>query len=169
MSGAAAVFDSAVPDEVFAIDLPTSGDGSMRSIAALKLAHWIDEYNPEFGFIELVTPGGGRNQGRGSSPTSGFRFGMGYGALRATVECCGVKYTLVVPPKWKKSYGLLGLSKDPDAKTHSREMATKLFPKSADLFVRVKDHQRAEAALIARYGARARGFVDPHPPAGALL
>ena len=38
-------------------------------------------------------------------------------------------------------------------KAASRGMATELFPHIADQFRRVKDDGRAEAALIARYGA----------------
>ena len=38
-------------------------------------------------------------------------------------------------------------------KAASRGMATELFPDFADQFRRVKDDGRAEAALIARYGA----------------
>ena len=39
------------------------------------------------------------------------------------------------------------------AKDQSRALASNLFPQSAYLFKRVKDDGRAEAALIAYYGA----------------
>jgi crossover junction endodeoxyribonuclease RuvC len=53
----------------------------------------------------------------------------------------------VTPAKWKKHFGL---NRD---KGVSRSKATERFPEYANLFSRVKDDGRAEAALIALYGA----------------
>ena len=69
----------------------------------------------------------------------------GIDGLRAVVALCNVPYHLVSPVKWKRHFAL-----DSD-KERSRALAIRLWP-GVGLFSRVKDHNRAEAALIARYG-----------------
>jgi crossover junction endodeoxyribonuclease RuvC len=54
----------------------------------------------------------------------------------------------VSPQKWKRHFGLTS------DKDESRRAASRLLPKSAHLWARVKDDGRAEAALLAIYGAR---------------
>lgn len=109
-----------------------------------------------FGLGQLLIPSrSGRNiaileqvsamPGQGVSST--FRFGEGYGALKMALIGHGYELHLVTPARWKKHFGL---SKD---KGVSRGLASRRFPKSSHLFTRVKDDGRAEAALIALYGA----------------
>ena len=81
------------------------------------------------------------------SSVATFRFGMGYGALIACVAANKTPMHLVTPQKWKKHFGL---TSDKDT---SRQLAMQRFPDYADKFVRKKDDGRAEAALIALYGA----------------
>ena len=83
---------------------------------------------------------------RGQGVTSLFRFGQSYGATQMAVAAHKIPMQFVTPAKWK-SY--LGLSRD---KGVSRSLASQRFPKQADLFKRVKDDGRAEAALLALYG-----------------
>ena len=83
---------------------------------------------------------------RGQGVTSMFRFGQSYGATQMAVAAHKIPMQFVTPAKWK-SY--LGLSRD---KGVSRSLASQRFPKQADLFKRVKDDGRAEAALLALYG-----------------
>lgn len=78
--------------------------------------------------------------------SSAFRFGQGYGAIEMALVGHGWERHYVTPPTWKKHFKL---SKD---KGVSRSMAAQRFPAQADLFARVKDDGRAEAALIALYG-----------------
>ena len=121
--------------EVIAIDIP-SADGEIdigAVIDQLKL------FNPTVAFIERASA----RPGQGVSST--FNFGAAYGALKACVAAHGVPVHLVSPAKWKKHFGL-----DSD-KEKSRALAIRLWPRS-EAFRRKKDHGRAEAALIARYG-----------------
>lgn len=76
-----------------------------------------------------------------------FTFGQGYGALRMAIIGHGYEDRYVTPPVWKKHFRL---SKD---KGVSRAYASTRFPTYAHLFSRDKDDGRAEAALIALYGA----------------
>ncbi len=83
----------------------------------------------------------------GQGVTSMFRFGQGYGALEMSCAAIGAGLRYVTPGKWKKHFGI---SSD---KGGSRAVASQRFPAQAGLFTRAKDDGRAEAALIALYGA----------------
>jgi len=78
--------------------------------------------------------------------SSVFKFGATYGALRAIVTLLNIPTHLVTATKWKRFFAL---SSD---KEQSRALALRLWP-GTNLFSRKKDHNRAEASLIARYGA----------------
>lgn len=81
--------------------------------------------------------------------SSMFTLGEGYGFLQATVMTLGLPLDFVRPAEWKRKLGLTNADK-----TGSRAMAARLFPDQAELFARVKDHGRAESALLAVYARR---------------
>lgn len=82
--------------------------------------------------------------GRPSQSSSAmFTFARDYGVILGVLGAHAVPVELVTPASWKKA---LRLSKD---KTASRQRACELWPDRSDLFARVKDDGRAEAALIA--------------------
>lgn len=93
-------------------------------------------------FIELV----GARPGQGV--TSMFSFGTTYGLLRGAIAACGIPRTYVTPAKWKK---VLGVAAEKDS---ARARASQLMPQHAHYWPLVKDDGRAEAAMIALYGAR---------------
>lgn len=136
-----------------AIDLPVMPDGSKSQIDELALARWLDLVKATHAVIENVRampsiPG--KDAGRRSmGAASAFRFGMAAGQIRATLRVSGIAPTFVEPSVWKRHFRLEG----PD-KEQSRQLALKLWPWSGYLLRRKKDHQRAEAMLIAKWGAR---------------
>lgn len=79
--------------------------------------------------------------------SSSFSFGASYGGIVCGLTMLGIPVELVTPNVWKRD---AGLGKDKGA---ARAMASRLWPTSSELFRRVKDDGRAEAALIARHGA----------------
>lgn len=81
----------------------------------------------------------------GQGVASTFRTGEGYGLWQALIIASGLSVTIVSPQVWKK---FCGLSKD---KEESRQLAIKLFPECKKDLSRKKDHNRAEALLIAEY------------------
>jgi len=89
-------------------------------------------------FIERV------NAFPGQGVSSMFSLGMSFGAVLGVCAALGLEVHLVEPRAWKKHFRL-----GPD-KEQARGLASRLFPK-VDLS-RKKDHGRAEALLIARYG-----------------
>lgn len=86
----------------------------------------------------------------GQGVVSMFSFGMGFGLWLGIVTTFGVPYELVIPQRWKKEM-LADIAGD-DQKARAVTAAKRLFP-DADLS-RKKDHGRADAMLIAYYGAR---------------
>jgi crossover junction endodeoxyribonuclease RuvC len=90
-----------------------------------------------------------------SMPTQGvssmFAFGFASGLIEGVAVALGKKVLKVSPQVWKKAYRLTAS----DHKAASRHVAANLVPHLADLFKRAKDHNRAEAFLIA-YWARGK-------------
>jgi crossover junction endodeoxyribonuclease RuvC len=118
-------------------DMPVvAGDIDVASFAAL-----IAKMQPDIAVVELV--GAMPKQGVAST----FKFGCGYGMIRGVIGATAIPLHLVTPTKWKKTFSL-----DSD-KDKARALALRYWPARSDLFGRKKDHGRAEAALIARYGA----------------
>ena len=138
------------------LDIPTRGEDSARRIDAAALRDWVRRFAPEVGYVENVGP----MKGQGLGHTS--RFLRACGSIEATVQCCDVDLRLVAPQTWKRyyeipSYQAEGRSSSKAkafAKAHSRTLALQLFPELASILTRVSDHGRAEAALLAFYGAK---------------
>jgi crossover junction endodeoxyribonuclease RuvC len=122
------------------IDLPTSGEGTKRRIAVGEFYKWLSNYTIDRAYIERA------HAMPQQHIASTFRYGRAVGQLEATaiIRCADVRECEA--RAWKKFFNL-----DSD-KEKSRALAQKMFP-AADCFERVKDHQRAEAILIACYGA----------------
>lgn len=137
VSGAVAFYSPLAPDRVAVEDVPVAGG----EISAPHLASMIRRYAPSMAVIERV------NAFPGQGVSSVFNFGRAYGDVRGVVGALSIPLHLVSPQKWKKHFGL---SSDKD---QSRMLAVRRFPAVADHFKRKKDDGRAEAALIALYGA----------------
>lgn len=124
------------------IDLPVVGDGAQRRINVTALRDFIVQWTPDHAFVESAS----------TMPQNGvvqsFRFGRTVGAIDAVIACCGVPITYVTPQRWKKHHGLRGSNKE-----QSRARALQLAPELSRSLARKMDHGRAEAALIAIYGA----------------
>lgn len=86
--------------------------------------------------------------GKGQGVSSMFAFGEVYGALKMAVAACAIEILLVTPVVWKSRLGLLRQDKNA-----SRTLATKLAPHAADQWRLVGDDGKAEAFLLAYYGA----------------
>lgn len=79
---------------------------------------------------------------------STFRFGQNYGACQMAISGHGYDVRDVTPQAWKKHFRL---ATDPKG-NNSRALAMQRFPALASTLERVKDHNRAEAVLLALYG-----------------
>jgi hypothetical protein len=92
-----------------------------------------------FALIEDV---GGRANQRGM-----FAFGYTTGAMSMALAAAGIPYATVPPAVWKKRMRV------PANKDAARQAASRLMPDAATQWARAKDDGRAEAALLAYYGA----------------
>lgn len=85
-------------------------------------------------------------------PVGAFAFGEAFGAAKMGLAAIGIPYQLVPPQEWKMAFRLIGKDKD-----ESRLRASQILPEHAQNW-RLKKHDgRAEAVLIALYGAKLKG------------
>jgi hypothetical protein len=134
MSGAVAFL---YPDNMVLLvtDIPVV-DGHVDAAALTRTIGFV---NPTLAVVEKVH----------SMPKQGvastFKFGMAYGTVLGIVGALKIPLHLVTPTVWKKAFNL-GADKE-----QARAMAIRLWP-DEEGFTKKKDHGKAEAALIARYG-----------------
>ncbi len=83
--------------------------------------------------------------GNGGAATASLMHSRGI--VEAVVELARLDVRIVQPPTWKRHFGLLRTDK-----AASRERACVLYPSAAAELRRQRDHNRAEALLLAHYG-----------------
>jgi crossover junction endodeoxyribonuclease RuvC len=137
LSGAIAFFFPVAPDRVAAENMPAVA----CEVDCATLAARILQMGPALAVVERVSA----MPGQGVSST--FKFGASYGAVRGVLAALQIRTHLVAPAVWKKHFRL-----DSD-KEKARALALRLFAASPEHFSRKKDHNSAEAALLALYGA----------------
>ena len=126
-------------------DIPTvvARGGTKRDVVWPEVARWIDAAGHiDHAIIEKTSAG------PKMSKPSAFAFGYTCGGLHGLVSGHFIPITRPTTLIWKKALSV------PKAKDGARARAIELFPAFSNLFVRVKDHDRAEAALMALWGAR---------------
>ena len=108
-----------------------------RQVDAAEWRRVIGRLKPDIAVVEVVH----------SMPKQGvastFKFGMAAGLIRGVLLGAGVPIFDVAPTVWKKHFRLVGSDGE-----KSRALAIQRFPMSPAL-ARKKDHNRAEALLIA--------------------
>ncbi|MGD9542410.1 hypothetical protein [Methylocystis sp.] len=124
-------------------DMPILRDGpaNRANVNAPLLASVVYRWQASKAFVELV----GARPGEGVA--GAFSFGRSRGVVEGVLGACGVPATHLAPASWKRAVGLSLASKDA-----ARSEAIRRWPGHAELFARVKDDGRAEAALIAVAG-----------------
>ncbi len=140
-------------------DIPTLKAKSRgREVNWSEVARWIDTIGAAHIDHAVIETASARP---GQGVSSMFKFGYVCGGLRGMVAAYSIPVTMVSPQRWKREMGV------PAAKDGARARATELLPESSEFFRRVKDHGRAEAALIALWGQRSLG--DPTAQPGGLF
>lgn len=142
-----------------AIELPRpeGHEGSARRrLHAARLYEILIEHlsgrSDVFAITEALSTGG-RNS---SVMTIGSQYRT-RGALEATMDLVGVPLEEVYPASWKRLYGLHGKAESVAAVSlEARQLVCKLYPDLAGHVQRSKDHNRAEAVLIAHWYRRQR-------------
>ncbi|GJD36590.1 hypothetical protein [Methylobacterium aerolatum] len=141
LTGALAWYFPSAPDRVAVEDAPTAGGEIDTGLLRRRIA----QMGPTLAIVEQVH----------AMPKNGsiasFKLGMAYGQTRAAIEAAGIPTHLVSAQLWKRHFRLPG--KTAGGEEAARALAIRLFPVSGERFERRKDHNRADAALLARYGA----------------
>jgi crossover junction endodeoxyribonuclease RuvC len=143
VAGAIAMYDGKT---LFVTDFPTiTFRGTKKNKTRIVLSELADLFN-----IQLSGADHAYYEDVGAMPGNGgvsmFNFGYAAGLPTMCAVMCGIPITSVSPTKWK---GDMGLNREAEK---SRSRALQLFPNHVDYFKLKKDHNRAEAALIAWYG-----------------
>lgn len=149
LSGALAAVDTKAPTLLAVHDMPVHkakrGGKVRRTLDLPELVRIVslisDAFGAEIAAIEDV------HTMPGQGVVSSGQLMEAFGAAKGIAVAVGYRLHLARPSQWKAA---LGLTSD---KALSRRKASLLFPDSARFFARVKDDGRAEAALIAMYGA----------------
>jgi hypothetical protein len=82
----------------------------------------------------------------GEGAVGAFAFGRAKGLVEGTLATAGIPLTWITSPTWKRIVGIPPGKEG--AKDAARSEAIRRWPDKAAWFARVKDHGRAEAALI---------------------
>jgi hypothetical protein len=141
-SGALETFD--VPT----FTLPKSTGGKRTIIDTVQLANWVDGRSDRIDRAWIEQVSSSSQMGVASS----FKFGMNYGLVIGVVVAHFIRLEYVTPAHWKR---VLKVPADKDA---SRARATQIFPRHAAQWPLKKHADRAEASLIAHFGALQNGL-----------
>lgn len=133
MTGAVAIFTAGVPTSVE--DMPTY-DGRVDGLELMAMLAGINVV-----YLENTHP-----MPRNGSISS-FKLGLNTGIVIGVVQAEAIPLVRISVATWRN---FNGLHKKP--KEASLGLARELFPKLADRLTRQRDHNRAEALLIGRYG-----------------
>ena len=152
-TGAIAIYSPGSPDRINVLDMPTveikRGKRMVHEVnagyLAIEISLNLNRAERVQAFIEKV------HAAPGQGVSSMFAFGRARGVVEGVLAALEIPITYVSPNIWVRSMNVVG------GKDGSRKRAGELFPSQAELFRRKMDDGRADAALIAMWGARQRG------------
>jgi crossover junction endodeoxyribonuclease RuvC len=146
LSGALFFMDPSSPANGEAVDLPVHllirNGKKKRELDVAGLIGILTSDRLDHAFVEQV------NAMPGQGISSVFAFGKCYGVILGVIASHSIPLSLVPPVSWKRALGV------PKAKDGARARASQLLPEAAAQWCLKKHDGRAEAALIALYGAR---------------
>jgi crossover junction endodeoxyribonuclease RuvC len=143
LDGGIAILDGSSIELLETIPTQPKGGFIKRQIDAQKLSNILRVYPDLVCYLEGVA------SRPGQGVASVFSFGDTYGAIRGVLGALNIPTYTVTPSKWKKE---LKISSKEDSLKASKE----LFP---SVQFKKKDHNIAEALLIAYYGQKERENV----------
>jgi crossover junction endodeoxyribonuclease RuvC len=140
LDGGLAILSSSHIELLETIPTETKGGFIKRQVDAQKLSNIIRVYPDIVCYLEGVA------SRPGQGVASVFSFGDTYGAIRGVLGTLNIPTYTVTPSKWKKELKI-------SSKEDSLKAIKDLYP---SLKMRKKDHNLAEAILIALYGQKVR-------------
>lgn len=150
-----------LPAPVTAIDPGISGAVARLTRAGLTIERDFEGRKDISRAVQKLVPGSGLvvielvHAMPGEGVCSVFSFGKSTGTAFGATDCCHELAPVEVAPQAWQNYfkALFKVEKGISFKTVTREIAVKVFPDNAELFKRKKDHNSADAALLAFYSA----------------
>jgi len=140
LDGGLAIIDGSAIELLETIPTQTKSGFIKRQVDAEKLSNILRVYPDLVCYLEGVA------SRPGQGVASVFSFGDTYGAIRGVLGALNIPVYTVSPSKWKKA---LEVSSKEDSLKASKD----LFP---SVQFKKKDHNIAEALLIAYYGQKER-------------
>jgi crossover junction endodeoxyribonuclease RuvC len=137
------IADGAAPVLTECIDIPVIGTGAKERVDVAAIRKFIEQHKPVRALIERAQA----MPKQGAS--SGFKYGRAVGAIEAAIALCSIPVEIIEPSVWKRFHKLRGGDKE-----SSRQRAVQLFPGAHELLSLKRHHHRADAVLIALFGAR---------------
>lgn len=143
--GALAIVDLETRVLVDVLDMPILETGKVDYADPATVLDWLERWAPHRLVVE-------RPQTRPhESPISSMNMGIRFGSLIAGLRLSNIPLEMCASNAWKKRAGL----PKGDTPTHTKKLSIGLARQTfghPEQFRREKDHNRAEAALIALYG-----------------
>jgi crossover junction endodeoxyribonuclease RuvC len=150
LDGGIAILDGSSIELLETIPTEPKGGFIKRQVDAQKLSNILRVYPISVCYLEKVSSRPGQGVG------SVFSFGDTYGAIRGVLGALGIPTYYVMPQTWKKWFKI-------SSKEESLKAAEEILKASKELSpwgkFRKKDHNIAEALLIAYYGQKERENV----------
>lgn len=135
------------------VDLPTREIPGKRMVRRRIDARWLMELVRQFvppGEVALALIEDVHTMpGRANSPQSQGSLMHSRGVVETVLELARLDVRAVQPATWKRWYGLIG-----SEKADGIEKARALYPLAESHLKRKKDHNRADALLLAHFGQR---------------
>lgn len=144
LDGGIAILDGSHIELLETIPTQSKGGFIKRQVDAQKLSNILRVYPDIVCYLEGVA------SRPGQGVASVFSFGDTYGAIRGVLGALNIPTYTVTPSKWKKELKI-------SSKEDSLKAIKDLYP---SLKIRKKDHNLAEAILIAIYGQKERKNVE---------
>lgn len=173
ITGAVAALAPSGKTALWVVDMPvvvtaTTRKRAVREIDAHGLARVLRPYAGEISavLVERVramprrperADGDAYNTGAFHGGFADFSMGDAKGVIRGVCAALGLSVEYVEPGRWKRHFGLIKADKDA-----SRCLALQVWPAMSEGLKLKRHHGRAEALLIARFGAMVlRGEFEP--------
>lgn len=141
VTGAIAAIDTVCRD---VYDLPITSSGKSKWVQGADLAHLLRDCK---GMQQCRVTVEATHAMPGNGSRTSHSQGMTLGSVLAVLDVLGYPYELVQPAVWKRDMGLTGGKTDAERKKAALARARREFPEAP--LEREKDHNRAEALLIA--------------------
>lgn len=145
--GLQGAFAAKTADKVSVFDIPIVN----KDVNIPFLAKQLKELKPDFVFSEIQQPM--PKQGTVSTCTTC----RNYGAVMGMLATMGLSTLTVRPSQWKREMGVSA------QKESSRLRALQMHPALGEQLSRKRDHNRAEAVLLAEYGWRHWMSLNENP------